>query len=86
MSMEIKLPPFDDIDDNGNYIGNDPQFINNNETQIGGYLHFYIKDGETKRKFIPVELKDAFIDKFGHDLLNTDENEVDEFIKNLKQK
>ena len=60
--------------------------LNVENVQIGGYLHFYIKDGETKRKFIPVELKDSFMDKFGHDLLNTDENEVDEFIKNSKQK
>lgn len=86
MSIEIKLPPFDDIDDNGNYIGNDPQFMKNDVPQIGGYLHFYIKDGVTKRKFIPVELKDAFMERFGHDLLNADENEVDEFIKNSKQK
>ena len=59
--------------------------LNIENVQIGGYLHFYIKDGEIKRKFIPVELKEAFIDKFGHDLLNADENKVDEFIKNLKQ-
>jgi hypothetical protein len=58
--------------------------LNVKNAQIGGYLHFYIKDGELKRKIIPAELKDAFIDKFGHDLLNADENEVDEFIKNLK--
>ncbi len=85
MSIEIKLPPFDDIDDNGNYIGYDPEFIKKDEPQIGGYLHFYIKDGHTKSKFIPKELKDSFIEKFGHDLLNADENEVDEFIKNLEQ-
>ena len=58
--------------------------LNVENAQIGGYSHFYIKDGEIKRKFIPVELKDAFIDKFGHDLINADENEVDEFIKNTK--
>jgi hypothetical protein len=58
--------------------------LNIENTQIGGYLHFYIKDGELKRKIIPAELKDAFIDKFGHDLLNADENKVDEFIKNSK--
>ena len=48
---------------------------------IGGYIHHYIKDKELKSKFIPVELKDAFMEKFGHDLLNADENEVDEFIQ-----
>lgn len=29
MDIEIKLPPFDDIDDDGNYIGNTPEFIKN---------------------------------------------------------
>ncbi len=86
MSIEIKLPPFDDIDDNGNYIGNDPQYMKDDKPQIGGYLHFYIKDGETKRKFIPVELKNSFMEKFGHDLLNADENEVEAFIKKHKTK
>jgi hypothetical protein len=60
--------------------------LNVENVQIGGYSHFYIKDGELKRKIIPAELKDAFIDKFGDDLLNADEKKVDEFIKNLKQK
>jgi hypothetical protein len=58
--------------------------LNVENVQIGGYLHFYVKEGELKRKIIPAELKDAFIDKFGHDLLNADENEVDEFIKSTK--
>jgi oligoribonuclease (3'-5' exoribonuclease) len=84
--MDIILPPFEDIDDDGNYIGNDPQFMKNDEPQIAGYLHFYIKDDILKRKLIPIELKDAFMEKFGHDLLNADENEVDEFVKNSKQK
>jgi hypothetical protein len=56
------------------------------ESKIGGFMHFYIKDGKTKNKFIPVELKDDFLEKFGHDLLNTDEYLVDEFIKKSKQK
>ena len=76
----IKLPPFVDIDDSGNYVGNNPEFIEKDEPYIGGYLHFYIKDGEIKRKFIPKELKDSFMGKFGHDLLNADENEVNEFL------
>jgi hypothetical protein len=80
MSTEINLPPFDDIDDNGNYVGNDPQFMKDDEPQIGGYLHFYVKDGDIKRKFIPAELKNSFMERFGHDLLNADENEVNEFI------
>ena len=80
MSTEINLPPFDDIDDNGNYVGNDPRFMKADEPQIGGYLHFSVKDGDIKRKFIPAELKNSFMKRFGHDLLNADENEVDEFI------
>lgn len=27
--LEITIPPLEDIDDNGNYIGNDPKFIKN---------------------------------------------------------
>jgi hypothetical protein len=81
MSIENNLPPFDNLDDDGNYVGNDPRFMKDDESQTVGYLHFYIKDGDLKRKFIPVELKDSFIEQFGHDLLNADENEVDEFIK-----
>lgn len=54
--------------------------VTTNEPQIGGYLHFYVKDGEIKRKFIPAELKNSFMERFGHDLLNADENEVNEFI------
>jgi len=50
--------------------------------KVGGYIHFYIKDGKTKTKIIPVELKDAFIEKFGDDPLNADESEIEEFIKN----
>jgi len=53
---------------------------------IGGYIHHYIKDKEVKSKFIPAELKDSFLERFGDDLLNTDENEMDEFINNSKQK
>jgi hypothetical protein len=49
-------------------------------------MHFYIKNGQTKTKIIPVELKNAFIERFGNDLLNADEDEVAEFIKNSKQK
>ena len=58
---------------------------NTENIQIGGYIHHYIKNKEVKSKFIPVELKDAFIERFGNDLLNTDEDEMDEFIKNSKQ-
>ena len=53
---------------------------------IGGYIHYYIKEKELKTKFIPAELKDSFLERFGDDLLNTDENDIDEFIKNSKQK
>ena len=60
--------------------------LNVENTQVAGYMHFYIKDGQTKTKIIPVELKDAFMEKFGNDLLNADEDEVNEFIINSKQK
>jgi len=60
--------------------------LNLENVQIGGYIHYYFKDGELKRKIIPVELRDSFMDTFGHDLLNADEKEVDIFIKNSKQK
>ena len=53
---------------------------------IGGYIHYYIKDKEVKSKFIPVELKDSFLEKFGNDLLNIDEDEMNKFINNSKQK
>ncbi len=59
--------------------------LNLENVQIGGYTYFYFKDKHLKSKFIPVELKDSFMGRFGNDLLNTDENEVDEFIKNSKQ-
>lgn len=60
--------------------------LNIENTEIGGFIHYYIKDGVTKSKFIPLDLKDSFLEKFGYDLLNTDEDEVDEFIKKSKQK
>ena len=52
--------------------------------KIIGYSHLYIKDGESKMKLIPKRLKDSFLDKFGNDLLNTDENEINEFLNNNK--
>jgi hypothetical protein len=55
--------------------------MKSDEPIIGGYMHFYVKDGEFKRKIIPIELKDTFMKKFGHDLMNADEKAVDEFIK-----
>ena len=60
--------------------------LNEEKALIGGYIHFYIKDGVTKTKFIPVELKDEFLNKFGSDLLNADEGEVNEFIKRRQNK
>jgi hypothetical protein len=56
--------------------------LNVENVQVAGYMHFYIKNGQTKTKIIPVELKNAFIERFGNDLLNADEDEVVEFIKN----
>ena len=60
--------------------------LNVENVQVAGYMHFYIKDGQTKTKIIPGELKDSFMEKFGNDLLNAEEDEVNEFIINSKQK
>jgi len=60
--------------------------LNVENVQVAGYMHFYIKDGQPKTKIIPVELKDAFLERFGNDLLNANEDDVVEFIKNSKQK
>ena len=60
--------------------------LNVENAQVAGYIHFYIKYGQTKTKIIPVELKDVFMEKFANDLLNADEDEVNKFIINSKQK
>jgi hypothetical protein len=60
--------------------------LNVENVQVAGYMHLYIKDGQTKTKIIPIELKNVFMERFGNDLLNADEDEVAEFIKNPKQK
>jgi len=51
-----------------------------------GYLVFYIKDGVTKNRFLPKELKDSFMEKFGKDHLNINEEELDMFINDFKNK
>jgi hypothetical protein len=56
--------------------------LKKDEVYIAGYLHFYVKNGELKKKIIPVELQEAFMEKFGNDLLNADEDEVDKFLNN----
>ena len=54
--------------------------LKKDEVHIAGYLHFYMKNGELKKKIIPAELKEAFMEKFGNDLLNADEDEVNNFL------
>ncbi len=53
------------------------------ETKVGGYLHFFLEGGKSKTKFIPVEMKDAFMKEFGTRLLDTNEKEVSKFIENF---
>lgn len=66
------------------HIINEPNNINElNMDNIGGYLHFYIVDGNLKRKIIPPNLKDAFLERFGSNLLNTTESELNEFMSNI---
>lgn len=48
------------------------------------YIVFYIKDGVTKSKFLPKELKDSFLKKFGESKLDIAEEELDRFIKENK--
>lgn len=55
--------------------------LNFENVNIGGYTLFYIKDGVTKSKFLSIQLKDSLFEKFGEDLSNVDEKEMDEFIK-----
>ena len=53
-----------------------------------GYIVFYIKDGITKNRHISTELKEPFMEKFGGDPLNINEEDLDKFIadfKNLKK-
>ena len=56
--------------------------LKKDEAHIAGYFHFYMKNGELKKKIIPVELQEAFMEKFGNDLLNADEDEVNNFLNN----
>jgi hypothetical protein len=38
--IDVELPPFDDLDDDGNYIGTDPKFLKgfNDETLLDGEI------------------------------------------------
>ena len=58
---------------------------------IGGYIHSFLvptPEGEreyvAKTRFIPKDLKDKFLEKFGDNLLYTKEKEVDNFLKENK--
>jgi len=75
--IDIALPPFEDIDENGKYIGNDPQFMDN--VPLAGFVFPYIKDGTIKTVLIPNELVSSFFEKFQFDEPN--ETEMFEFLK-----
>ena len=54
--------------------------------EIGGYMHTFLvptpkgkRKYVTKTKFIPVDLKNKFLERFGDNLLHTKEKEVDNF-------
>ena len=46
--MDITLPPFDDLDENGNYIGNDINFLINNENKKEDILNDFLKKDSFK--------------------------------------
>lgn len=60
--------------------------INKENIITVGYKHYYLKNGELKSKFVPVEAKDAFLEKFGDDLPNANEEEVEKFLEKYREK
>ena len=42
--MNITLPPFEDLDENGNYIGNDINFLIKNENRKEDILNSFLKE------------------------------------------
>jgi len=46
--MNITLPPFEDIDDNGNYIGSDINFLIKNENKKEDILNRILKEDSFK--------------------------------------
>jgi len=56
------------------------------QSEIAGYIHYYLCEGQLKSQIIPKEIKEDFLKKFGHDLIHSNENEINNFIENWKQK
>jgi hypothetical protein len=57
------------------------------EDLLVGYTIYCIVDGELKSKLIPKELKEAFVSKFGEDLINGNEEkwkEIEDFLNQAK--
>ena len=46
--MNITLPPFEDLDENGNYIGNDINFLIKNENRKEDILNSFLKEDSFK--------------------------------------
>lgn len=46
--MNITLPPFEDLDENGNYIGSDINFLIKNENQKEDILNSFLKEDSFK--------------------------------------
>ena len=46
--MNITLPPFEDLDENGNYIGNDINFLIKNENRKEDSLNSFLKEDSFK--------------------------------------
>ena len=59
MSIEITLPPFDDIDDNGNHIGDESSAFHKADTIDGQWLSLV----KTEREW----QKQKLIEIFGHE-------------------
>jgi hypothetical protein len=57
------------------------------EDLLVGYTIYYVVDGKLKSKLIPKELKEAFVSKFGEDLINGNEEkwkEIEDFLNQAK--
>jgi hypothetical protein len=57
------------------------------EDLLVGYTIYYVVDGKLKSKLIPKELKEAFVSKFGEDLINGNEEkwkEIEDFLNQSK--
>ena len=46
--MNITLPPFEDLDENGNYIGSDINFLIKNENRKEEILNSFLKEDSLK--------------------------------------